>query len=423
MPRTSLRKQVVDRLEQVLETCLKQCITLSLYGLPHDREDILLFRCRELRKRIRNNRYLFRGTYRKRSPKFEQFLAHHDDDCLDENEFRFHFRMSRQSFGELVKLLEFHPAFQRRGSDSRGPPPKPASHQLLVLMKYYGCDGNQASSTALSRFFGVSSGVIDACRNNALEALLSLEKSTLIWPDATERKIIASRIQSVHKFPNCIGLIDGTLLPLAKRAFLHGENYLSRKKFYAIVMLVVCDDMCRILYYHIGWPGSVHDNRVWRNCKLCKRPREFFSKKQYLLGDSAFTASSIMIPPFKSTVGISLSRNRTAFNTLLAKPRVKSEHCIGILKGRFPFLRDIRLNLGNKEDMNRIIDYTRGSVVLHNFLLKVDETDNEWIDLNDIHEGIDDLDPESSTPINQADYGRRDELYYYLSELEDTAIN
>jgi DDE superfamily endonuclease len=67
-----------------------------------------------------------------------------------------------------------------------------------------------------------------------------------------------------------------------------------------------------------------------------------FSPKEYLLGDSAFTASDIMIPPFKSTPGNELPSNYSAFNTLLAKPRVKSEHCIGMLKGRFPFLKGIR---------------------------------------------------------------------------------
>jgi nuclease HARBI1 len=219
---------------------------------------------------------------------------------------------------------------------------------------------------------------------------------------------------------NCIGLIDGTLLPLATRPLLHGENYLSRKKFYAIVMLVVCDDLGRILYYHVGWPGSVHDNRVWRNCKLNRKRADFFSKKQYLLGDSAFTASQVMVPPFKSTAGSSLSRNKSCFNTYLSKPRVKSEHCIGILKGRFPFLRQIRLGLGSKEDLDRIIDHVRGAVVLYNFLLS-EEDDESWIVV--IEEPDDDLDPEAAVMSSEADYSRRGELLFYLSELEATTIN
>ena len=232
--------------------------------------------------------------------------------------------------------------------------------------------------------------------------------------------MIANRIKDAYYFPNCIGLIDGTLLPLSQRPLVHGGNYLSRKRFYAVVMLVVCDDQARILYYHVGWPGSVHDNRVWRNCKLNKRPIEYFTGKQYLLGDSAFTASHIMIPPFKSAAGASLSNNKTNFNTLLAKPRVKSEHCIGMLKGRFPLLRGIRLQLACKEDMQRIIDYVRGAVILHNYLLQED-INASWIEVG--VEGEDDPDPEPSSATNELNYAHRDELFFYLSELDDTAIN
>jgi DDE superfamily endonuclease len=189
-----------------------------------------------------------------------------------------------------------------------------------VLLKYYGTEGNQASSLSLSNFFGVSSGIIDYYRNNALEALLSIEDKTYIWPDQLERKAISKRIKKQYMFPNCVGIIDGTLLPLASRPLLHGENYLSRKKFYAIVMLVVCDDQSRILYYHVGWPGSVHDNRVWRTCALYKNHEQYFSRQEYLLGDSAFTASDLMIPPFKNPAGGNMSGNRAAFNTLLSKP-------------------------------------------------------------------------------------------------------
>jgi hypothetical protein len=184
-------------------------------------------------------------------------------------------------------------------------------------------------------------------------------------------------------------------------------------------MLVVCDDIGRILYYHVGWPGFVHDNRVWRNSSLFTQCRDQFSPKQYLLGDTAFTASSIMVPPFKLTPGCGLPQGRSTFNTLLAKPRVKSEHCIGIFKGRFPFFRCIRLKLGNKLHMRRIIDYVQGGVVLHNLLLD-DKFDVSWIDVDDC---LDDLEPEAATSTNNTpDYSRRDELYYYLSELEDTPL-
>jgi DDE superfamily endonuclease len=174
-------------------------------------------------------------------------------------------------------------------------------------------------------------------------------------------------------------------------------------------MLVVCDDQCRITYYHVGWPGSVHDNRVWQTCKLFKNCNQYFSPKEYLLGDSAFTASFIMIPPFKANAGQFLLSNQSPFNTLLSKPRVTSEHCIGRLKGRLPLLKDIPMVLANKRHMDRIIDTVRGAVVLHNFLIE-EPIEADWIDDVD---NTDDLEPERlGGGSNQSEHKRKHELLY-----------
>ena len=367
MPRLSKKQTFLNRLEELHSLGLKQCRILKLFGVPSPELNDFLHSCRAISRNVQNNRYLFRqSSYRKRTPRFHLHLNSDLDDAISDREFLFHFRVSRECFWKIVKLVEGHESFQRVNSDSRGAAPKPAAHQLLVLLRYFGTEGNASSSLAMGTFFGISAGAVDACRHAALEAILSLEPGTYIWPDKEERKQIARRIKEKYFFPNCVGLIDGTLLPLASRPLVHGENYLCRKKFYAIVMLVVCDDLGRILHFHVGWPGSVHDNRVWRTCSLFKKCNDRFSPKQYLLGDTAFTASSIMVPPFKTTPGCPLPQSRLSFNTLLARPRVKSEHCIGMFKGRFPFFRNIRLKLANKRHMQRIIKYVRGGVILHN---------------------------------------------------------
>lgn len=192
MPRsTSLRKQLLNRLDELCLVAVKHGVRLKIIGVATDQVNQLMCRCRQLKMRIANRRHLSRGRQKKRTGKFNCYLDTTSDDCLSDNEFRFHFRVTREVFIELMDLLKCHPAFQRKNSDSRGPPPKPVAHQLLVSLKYCGCEGNQASSIALSNFFGVASGVIDNCRNNALKAALSLEAATHIWPDAEERRLMA----------------------------------------------------------------------------------------------------------------------------------------------------------------------------------------------------------------------------------------
>jgi hypothetical protein len=68
---------------------------------------------------------------------------------------------------------------------------------------------------------------------------------------------------------------------------------------------------------------------------------------------------------------------KTSFNTLIAKPRVTSEHAIGILKGRYPFLCLIRLRLtADKKTTTKIQQYVVVTITLHNLLIGWD--DDDW---------------------------------------------
>ena len=130
---------------------------------------------------------------------------------------------------------------------------------MLVALKALGTEGSGGSNLALRDVFGTGRGTNTNYIRRVAKALRNLRQDYAKWPDTRERKAIARQIEDLCNLPNCVGLIDGTLLPLACHPLLHGEN-LSRKRFYAIVMLVVCDDQGCILYYHVGWPGLVHDN-------------------------------------------------------------------------------------------------------------------------------------------------------------------
>jgi len=134
------------------------------------------------------------------------------------------------------------------------------------------------------------------------------------WPSIEERRNISGRIRKAHGFVNCIGLIDGTLFPLA-----FAPDYYTRKGDYAIKGLVICYDAARITWIEVGWPGSVHDNQVWSNSEIYLGRDKYFDQKEYLLGDSAFSTSALMVPAFKKGHNSSRSEEKRFFNTKLAK--------------------------------------------------------------------------------------------------------
>jgi hypothetical protein len=82
-----------------------------------------------------------------------------------------------------------------------------------------------------------------------------------------------------------------------------------------------------------------------------------------------------------------MAHEHERFNTLMSKPRVISEHCIGLLKGRFPWLREIRVMINSKNDLKRILAYVDVCVILHNLLVKSqvpeDWEDDDFSDIDD----------------------------------------
>jgi hypothetical protein len=97
----------------------------------------------------------------------------------------------------------------------------------------------------------------------------------------------------------------------------------------------------------------------------------YFSRLQYLLADSAFITSVHLIAAFKRLRGICiLPENQLLFITCLAKAWIKIEHCIGLLKNRFPCLCDLRTVIEDDDALlTRIIKRITACIILHNLVI------------------------------------------------------
>ena len=119
----------------------------------------------------------------------------------------------------------------------------------------------------------------------------------------------------------------------------------------------------------MGWPGSVHDNRVWTNSEIYLGKNKYFDQKEYLLGDSAFLASAVMIPAFKKGHNSDLSEEKRFFNTKLAKFWIKSKHFIGLPKAWFQRLWGFQRVIKDKQDLAAILRQAMCACILHNLLI------------------------------------------------------
>ena len=100
-----------------------------------------------------------------------------------------------------------------------------------------------------------------------------------------------------------------------------------------MLALVICDDRKTVRYFHVGFPGSSHDQRVMSNPLFYQSIESYFDADEYIVGDSAYTPHERIVPCFKKPPRGALSCEHEALNNRIAKRRIAVEHCIGIMKG------------------------------------------------------------------------------------------
>jgi len=263
---------------------------------------------------------------------------------MREAEFQTEFRVNRMQFINLLSKIKDNPIFDREHARQAS-----VEKQLLVTLKRMGCFGNGGSFSCIAGLFGISIGSVHRYTGRCIFAINEIANEVISWPKRSERRQISRRIGESSIFSNCVGFVDGTLFPLNERPLQYGEDYFSRKMGYAINGLVVCDDLKKFRYVKIGWPGSVHDMRVYSHSYLFLNPERYFDPGQYLLADSAYAESPTVIPAIKRSPHQSLSEKERKFNYKHSTKRISVEHCIGMLKGRFQSLKHLRTRLTDEK--------------------------------------------------------------------------
>jgi DDE superfamily endonuclease len=259
---------------------------------------------------IRKRRYISRSTKYRKSPAETRFKTDLNDvssssnssgtsselPWLSDEEFLQKYRVTRKSFDIILEKIRNHPIFESK--TKRMAPPE---YQLMVFLKYIGTEGAGGSNANQRHTFGVGYGIAANYRRRMTTALRSSSQEYIKWLNTKEHKVISSAIQRKYDFPHCVGISDGTLFPLAFEAQTEdAPDYSGRKFAYSLTTMVICDHTKRIRHYLAGYPGSAHDNRVFKATKLALSPEEHFDPMQYLIGNSAFENQWFMVSALKN---------------------------------------------------------------------------------------------------------------------------
>ena len=368
MPRTQ-RKRLLQDLEEFVvdQKIFKMCAEFSGSEEDSASADDMMDLPSTVLRIVHSTRYLQRNAV----PKSHEFLFKVLP-ALDDNRFKQEIRMSRESFEKVLHKICHDPVFSNQSSIGQAD----VELQLTICAYRFGSSGSSASIGKIARYFGVSEGFVTKSTDRCIQALLNQEKLEVAWPNNDERDDVKSRILNDSGFPDCIGMVDGTLIPLEFKPSNNGEDYWSHKSRYGISVMIVCDDRRKIRYVFAGFCGSAHDMRVYSNSTLANSSDKFFRQGEYLLADSGYTTTVNTVSSYKKPTA--LLRENERFNKCLSSIRIRVEHCIGILKGRFPSLQSLRTKIHDIETHKRAVLWIKACTVLHNMLLSDTFYEDGW---------------------------------------------
>lgn len=226
------------------------------------------------------------------------------------------------------------------------------------------------------------------------------------WPSGEEKEAAKDWVEehagkSTWRGGFC--MVNGTLIPLYKKPTHYGETFFDRKMNYSINVQIINTPNRQIIDYAPGFRGSRHDNFCFESTRLAQGHAELLDEDEWCWADSGFHLIKWLILPYKQPAN--RTRENQTFNYHLSKIRIRCEHTIGYLKGRFQSLKELRVRIRSAEDLAFATAWINACIVLHTFCMDQELEINEgWLRDGQKHEyRLRIMPSHSSTPIQSKD--------------------
>ncbi|KAF5346002.1 hypothetical protein D9758_013848 [Tetrapyrgos nigripes] len=282
-------------------------------------------------------------------------------------DFRQCLRVSPYTFDRLVERIQNDTIFTNHSSNGQ----MPVADQLAIALYRFGHYGNAAGLDAVRRWAGVGKGTVVLVTKRVLAALLRSDMlaENLCMPTEEEREEAKAWVErrSCPAWRNGWCLVDGTLVPLFNRPYWYGESYFDRKCNYSLNFQIVSLPNLCIIDVGYGYTGSTHDATAWEMTRIKQLIATLVRCGEWVWADSAYPISEKVVAPYKRPEK-DLPQNEV-FNHQVSMIRIRSEHAIGFLKGRFSSLKDLRISITDESSHKLATYWGLGCVVTHNFAM------------------------------------------------------
>ena len=297
---------------------------------------------------------------------------------LDEGQFRIYYRMSSQSFENLLTIVG--PALQIDEEMSKlrtGAPPISAVNHLQIgiswLAGYSDHPTRALAGVSKTSFYTFAWKTLDAiiASNNAYLKIQFPENDEEILKMADSFRSLSTN----DVIRGCVGCIDGWLCPIdvpskkevAKVVSFYSGHYHD----YGVNVQACVDDQCRFTAFASSCPGGMGDSIAflrWRLSTIVKKIAERLltehKKAIYIIGDNAYTNSNFLITPFPKPK--LTSPYTDSYNFHVSQVRIRVEMAFGLLVNKWRiFGSPLKIKMSN---ISRLL---HAAFRLHNYCISM----------------------------------------------------
>ncbi|KAH7953685.1 hypothetical protein HPB49_011196 [Dermacentor silvarum] len=276
-----------------------------------------------------------------------------------EKEFRRNFRLPRKSCYALIERFSqcsFFSSNQRHG----GSPGKTAEDHMLSFLWYA---ANKASMREVSVLFDTAESIQLVIINRVLDLMCSIAPEEIYF--SNNKEAVAREFEKVAGFPNVLGCIDGTYIPIRCPNNKLRSTYTNRYDQVSITMQGICDSNGRFEDVFAGTPSKIPDARVLGLSTVNEDLPTICQINQYhILGDAAYPIPEHLLTPYKDFGA--MTDAQIVYNYRYSSTRFVIENALGRLKQRFRQLRYIEF-----QTVDKITPFIIACCTLHNICLDV----------------------------------------------------
>ncbi|KAL1937494.1 hypothetical protein VTO73DRAFT_13146 [Trametes versicolor] len=289
--------------------------------------------------------------------------------------FRQELRVSPWTFDQLLAGIEHDPVFMNNSFNAQFP----VETQLAIALWRFGHHGNAAGLQKVANWAGVAKGYVLLATRRVIVALTRTDIRTrhIKMPTAEEKEDAKAWVEAhaCRAWREGWCLVDGTLIPLCARPHWFGESYFDRKCHYSLNVQIVSLPNLRIIDVSYGFTGSTHDSTAWDATRVARDHEELLAGKEFIWADSAYPIESWLVAPYKKPER-DLPDNEV-FNNHVSMVRIRSEHAIGYLKGRFQSLKGLRVRIDDEHGHKYATYWVLACIVAHNAAMECEAEERE----------------------------------------------